>query len=119
MKKTVIVLSLLIIFTKVFGDINSYRKGNLVIENIPEIPSSLVKKLTSYQNTRYASFRDWLPNDKGMIIRTRLGNVSQIHSIETPKGFRKQLTFSKEPLDVATICPNPQNPFFLFTRDSA
>ncbi len=48
MKKTVIVLSLLIIFTKVFGDINSYRKGNLVIENIPEIPSSLVKKLTFY-----------------------------------------------------------------------
>lgn len=119
MKKIIIILSVFFIITKTFGEINRYKKGNLVIENIPEIPVSLIKKLTPYQNTRYASFRDWLPNDKGMIIRTRLGNVSQIHLVETPKGFRKQLTFSNEPLDVATICPNPQNPFFLFTRDSA
>lgn len=119
MKKIIFVVSVLIIVTQIFGKINRYQKGNLFVENIPKIPSTLVKNLLPYQNTRYASFSDWLPNDKGILIRTRLGDVSQIHLVETPKGVRTQLTFFTEPVKGGIVCPNSQKPFFLFVRDSA
>lgn len=119
MKKIVFWILVFFAAQECFGKVEKYRKDNLLIENIPAIPDELVQQLNPYQNTRYASFRGWLPNDKGMLIRTRLAEVSQIHLVEVPKGFRQQLTFSQEPLNAAYVCPNGQIPFFLFTSDSA
>lgn len=102
-----------------FAKVEQIRKGNLLLENIPDIPVELTEQLAPYLNTRYASFRGWLPEDKGMLIRTRLSDVSQIHLVEMPKGFRRQLTFSKEPLNAVYVCPDFNAPYFLFTSDSA
>lgn len=98
---------------------NQYRRDNLVIENIPVIPTSLIKKLNDYQAVRYAYFLDWLPEDKGILISTRFGDVSQIHLVETPKGMRRQLTFFDEPVGGASVCPDYSKPYFLFSKDSA
>jgi dipeptidyl aminopeptidase/acylaminoacyl peptidase len=102
-----------------FAKTDRLRKGNLLIENIPEIPGALIDRLAPYLNIRYASFRGWLPDNKGMLIRTRFSDVSQIHLVETPKGYRQQLTFSKEPLNAVYICPDVNKKCFLFTSDSA
>ncbi len=118
MKKVFLIISLLLC-AQVFGEINKHRKGNLVIEDIPEIPAELVSKLSPYLNTHYARFLDWLPHDRGLLIRTRLGNVSQIHLVEDPRSYRRQLTFFKEPVRGGIICPDSKKPFFLFTKDSA
>ncbi len=119
MKKIVPLILLFIFVTLIFGKVNRYRKDNLIIENIPEIPVTLIKKLAPYQNVRGAALRDWLPAGQGILISTRFGNVSQIHKVETPKGARQQLTFFKEPLGYGIVCPDSQKPFFLFTKDSA
>ena len=118
--KNIILLLLISLFAqKCFGENERSRIGNLVIENIPDIPEDLTEQLTPYLNTRYASFRGWLPDKKGMLIRTRFSDVSQIHLVETPKGARQQLTFSKEPLNAVYICPDVDQPYFLYTSDSA
>lgn len=93
--------------------------GSLILEDIPPIPKDLKQDLQPYLDTRSASFRDWLPHDAGILIRTRIGEVSQLHLVEYPKAYRKQLTFSPEPLSFAAVCPDPGTPFFLYTADCA
>jgi dipeptidyl aminopeptidase/acylaminoacyl peptidase len=99
--------------------VKRYQKENLTVENIPVIPETLVKKLESYQNARSAFFCDWLPADKGMLIRTRFAEATQIHRVEIPKGMRRQLTFFNEPVGGGLVCPDPRVPYFLFGKDSA
>jgi dipeptidyl aminopeptidase/acylaminoacyl peptidase len=93
--------------------------GSLILEDIPPVQEGLKHELQPYLDTRYASFRDWLPHDAGILIRTRLGEVSQLHIVESPEAYRKQLTFSSEPLNFAAVCPDPGTPLFLYTVDSA
>ncbi len=91
--------------------------GNLVIENIPEIPQQLKDRIFQYQSTRSASFRDWLHNDEGILISTRFGETSQFHKVKFPGGSREQITFFPEPVGGATICPDKSKDIFLFTKD--
>ena len=91
--------------------------GNLVTENIPEIPEELEERMNQYQNARGASPGTWRPDGKGMLMSTRFGETSQIHMINTPLGVRRQLTFFKEPVSGGTICPNPKYNGFTFTKD--
>ncbi len=91
--------------------------GNLVIENIPEIPQQLKDRIFQYQSTRSASFRDWLHNDEGILISTRFGETSQFHKVKFPGGSREQITFFPEPVGGATICPDKSKNIFLFTKD--
>ena len=109
----------LFIFTSslLFSQVERIEKGNLVIEDIPEIPDRIVNKMLQYQNTRSASLQDWFPDGKKMLISTRFGETSQLHVIEKPGGARKQITFFKEPIGGATICPDPSNNGFLFAKD--
>ena len=91
--------------------------GNLVIENIPEIPQQLKDRIFQYQSTRSASFRDWLHNDEGILISTRFGETSQFHKVKFAGGSREQITFFSEPVGGATICPDKSKNIFLFTKD--
>ncbi|OGC41113.1 hypothetical protein A2Y85_07075 [candidate division WOR-3 bacterium RBG_13_43_14] len=94
------------------------RKGNLVIENIPEIPSSIIDQLRPFQNVRSAYFCDWLLDDQGILIITRFGDVGQLHKIEMPLGMRHQLTFFSEPVSGGYVCPDQRQPYFLFSKDT-
>lgn len=118
MKKFLIATFLSITFLGA-GGVNQYRKGNLVIENIPDIPPALVAQLNPYLNVRYASFCDWLPGDQGILIRTRLGETSQLYRVAYPKAYREQLTFFNEPVGCGYVCPDLSQPYFLFTKDTA
>lgn len=100
------------------GDVDRYRKDNLLLENIPEIPVSVASRLQPYQNVRAASFRDWLPRDGGILIRTRFGESAQIHIVESPGGMRRQITFFDEPVGECMVCPDPKKEVLLFTKDT-
>ena len=91
--------------------------GNLVIENIPEIPQQLKDRIFQYQSTRSASFQDWLHNAEGILISTRFGETSQFHKVKMPGGSREQVTFFSEPVGGATLCPDKSKNIFLFTKD--
>ncbi|NWF89724.1 MAG: S9 family peptidase [Ignavibacteriaceae bacterium] len=100
-----------------FSQINKREVGNLVLENIPEIPQTIIDRLSQYQNTRSASFQDWLPNNEGILISTRFAETSQFHKVKMPGGAREQITFFNEPVSGATMNPDPSRRMFLYTKD--
>jgi dipeptidyl aminopeptidase/acylaminoacyl peptidase len=92
-------------------------KGNLVMEGIPDIPASLMEKMNQYQNVRSASFNDWTPDGKSILMSTRFGETSQIHQIDQPGGARRQITFFDEQVSSGTYCPVDTSATFFFTKD--
>ncbi|MBT8302656.1 MAG: hypothetical protein KJO63_15135, partial [Maribacter sp.] len=60
---------------------NRREVGNMILEDVPETPEEIASRIQQYQSTRSASFADWLPNDEGMLISTRFGNTSQLHTV--------------------------------------
>lgn len=91
--------------------------GNMVLEGVPETSQEIKLKIQQYQNTRSASFADWLPNDEGILMATRFGSTSQLHIVENPGGARKQITFFDEPVNNGTFCPSSNHKGFIFTKD--
>lgn len=100
------------------SDSNRVEKNNLVLENIPEIPTSIKDSLSRYQNGRSASFAGWIPNGSGIFIHTRFGDTQQIHQVSSPGAARKQVTFFSDPVSSVAVCPNATETSFLFTMDS-
>ena len=89
---------------------------NLVVENVPPIPSDLPDAVNRYTESRAASFVDWHPVKKEMLISTRFGNTNQLHFVTQPLGARTQLTFFNEPVGGATFEPNDGS-YFVFSKD--
>ena len=69
------------------------NNGNLVMQDFPQIPASIVSGLNRYQNVRSAGFLDWTKDGNGIFVSTRFGDVSQVHHVGQPGGARQQLTF--------------------------
>lgn len=119
MKALKLLFAFLFIFTTnlLFSQVERIEKGNLVIEDIPEIPTRIIERMLQYQNTRSATIQDWFPDGNKMLISTRFGETSQLHVLEKAGGARKQITFFKEPLRGASMCPDINKNGFLFTKD--
>ena len=90
--------------------------GNLVMEDVPEIPQRIVDSLNQYQNVRAANFRAWTEDGKGLYITTRFGDVDQLHRVDMPGGARHQLTFYNEP--IGGVSRQPKGSRVLFMRDA-
>lgn len=91
--------------------------GNMVLEDVPEIPDEIKSRIQQYQNTRSASFVDWVPNNGGALITTRFGNTAQLHIVKEPGGARSQISFFDEPVSNGTFSPSNNYDGFLFTKD--
>lgn len=89
--------------------------GQLVLEDVPEIPASLAADLDQYQNIRTAGVLDWTHDGESLYISTRFGEVSQVHRVDQPGGARHQLTFFREP--VRSVERRPGQDTFLFGMD--
>ncbi len=99
------------------GQGGEIRPGeNLVIQGLPAIPASLADEVRRYTESRSASFADWHPTERAMLISTRFANTAQIHRVRQPGGARTQLTFFNEPINGATYEPRTGR-YFLFTKD--
>lgn len=90
--------------------------NNLILEGIPDIPVSLKNELQKYSESRSASFAEWHPVRKEMLISTRFGNVPQLHRVISPLGARKQITFFEDPVSGASYEPL-SGKYFLFNKD--
>ncbi len=93
------------------------ERGNLVLEDVPEVPRPLLERLERYQSSRSANFSGWLPDGGGMLISTRFGETSQVHRVRFPLGAREQLTFFPEPVGGASPNPDKSNPGFVLFKD--
>jgi dipeptidyl aminopeptidase/acylaminoacyl peptidase len=72
------------------------NNGQLILQDVPEIPAGLAARLHQYQNTRSAKFLDWTEDGNGMYISTRFADISQIHVVIKPGGARRQLTWFED-----------------------
>ena len=76
------------------------ERGTLVFENTPLPDTALMARLERYQQSREATFLDWLA-DGGMLVATRFGDTEQLHRVAAPLGMREQLTFYQDPIEWA------------------
>ena len=90
-------------------------EGNLVMENIPDVPVNVRDRLQQYNNVRSAGFSDFAP-DGGIYVTTRFGETTQIHHVAEPMGMRRQVTFFDERTSGANVRPDGSGQF-VFTRD--
>ncbi len=92
------------------------NNGNLVMQDVPEIPAALVASLNRYQNVRSARFLDWTQDGDGIFVSTRFGDVNQVHRVSQPGGAREQITFFHEP--VGSLQRQPGGSKMVFTMDA-
>ncbi len=90
--------------------------GNLVLEDIPEIPQEIADDLNRFQNVRSASVIDWTQDGSSVYIGTRFADVTQIHRVDMPGGARHQLTFFQEP--VRSVQRQPRSDLLTFLQDA-
>lgn len=90
---------------------------NLVVDGVPSITAEIADQVRKYTESRAASFADWHPTKREMLISTRFGNTPQLHEVRTPGGARRQLTFFEEPVQSATWEPG-KGDYFVFSRDT-
>lgn len=89
---------------------------NLVVDGIPAIPQELAESVDPYLESRTASFRDWHPQRREMLISTRFGDVPQLHYVRAPGGARRQMTFFPDRVGGASF--NPKNgEMIVFSKD--
>lgn len=114
------------------GDgVDPARPAAMRTTNVPVVPKEMLTKLNQYQSVRGAGFLGWSPDGRGMLIRTRFGNSSQLHRVYSPGGRREQITFFEEPVAGGRFIPaardgsillsystggNEQNQIFLLDR---
>ena len=109
-------LILLVLITVLFSQ-EQTQIGNLIMENVPEIPDEVKQRTQQYRNVRSASFRSWDPRGSGMLIGTRFAETTQLHYVEQPLGVRQQITFFNEPVGGGSFCPDSDKHGFLFSKD--
>ncbi|MDJ1504493.1 prolyl oligopeptidase family serine peptidase [Xanthocytophaga agilis] len=110
-------LFIFFLFSTGFTYAQKRESGNLLLENIPMPVQEIQERLEQYQNVRAASLADWDAIGKSILISTRFGDANQIHKVSFPGGDRQQITFEKEPVSNASVCPDPSNQGFIFLRD--
>ncbi|HYB32811.1 MAG TPA: prolyl oligopeptidase family serine peptidase [Steroidobacteraceae bacterium] len=90
------------------------ERGELVYDGIPPPEPDLAARLNRYQQSRSATFLDWLA-DGGMLIETRFGETVQVHRVTAPLGMREQLTFYPDPIEWARAARSGAG--FVFLKD--
>jgi dipeptidyl aminopeptidase/acylaminoacyl peptidase len=121
MKRVFITFSSVLLFlfqSFAYADIatSETNNGQLIMQDIPQIPDSVKASLNRYQNVRSAGFLDWTEDSKGIYISTRFGDVSQVHRVDHAGGARHQMTFFDEP--VGGLQRQPGGNSMVFTMDA-
>jgi dipeptidyl aminopeptidase/acylaminoacyl peptidase len=117
MKRLARLLAVLVLVTFAFGQSDEVVPNeNLVAEGIPKIPASLAAAVGRYSEYRNASFDDWHPTRREMLITTRFADTAQLHQVKFPGGARTQLTFFPDRSTDAIYQPVDGNSF-AFLKD--
>jgi len=92
------------------------KPAALVANQIPSVPLDMVERTRPYMEYRTASFVDWDPKSRAMLVSTRFADTSQLHRVATPMGQREQMTFAGEPVYSGHYAPDGSA--LLFEKDS-
>lgn len=101
------------------AEVQRVTRGQLVLEDVPEVPAELADRLAQYQNTRWASLADFSHRPEGGVyVRTRFAETAQIHNVAGPGAARQQLTFFPDAVSGVWLCPDARSETLLFTKDA-
>jgi dipeptidyl aminopeptidase/acylaminoacyl peptidase len=93
------------------------QSAPLTLDGIPDAPpTAATDRLEDYLEAREATALGWSPQGQ-LLVRTRFGDVAQLHLIERADGARRQLTFGSEPVAGAAFSPDPVRNAFFFLKD--
>ena len=92
-----------LVFTAVLMQLNTLPADaqvpdNLVVEGVPPFTPELRKEVGRYLEFRVATFNNWHPQRREMLLSTRFADSLQLHLVTTPGGARRQLTFFSDPV---------------------
>jgi len=90
---------------------------NLVTDGIGKIPASVGETAGRYGSYRGASFVDWSPTGREMLVATRFADTPQLHLVRMPGGARQQLTFFSDAVTAGRFHPNGGD-YVVFMKDS-
>ncbi len=79
--------------------------GQLLMEDIPEIPEALPRILGRYQDIYSTRLVGWSKDSKSIFIKTQAVEVTQLHRVDKPGGEYHQLTFGEEPVGEVLLQP--------------
>lgn len=74
------------------------KPAALIVDGIPPVPDEIVAATRPYMEYRVAGFEGWNAQDHSMLIGTRFGNTSQLHTVAAPMMARTQISFEAEPV---------------------
>jgi hypothetical protein len=75
------------------ADVPRRQIGEVILENVPYIPTALRDRMKQYLNVRTANFLDIDNEGMQVLISTRFGNTDQLHIVTEPGGDLRQITF--------------------------
>ncbi len=119
MKKRILLIATLFLFARGAGRAQEATVApaeNLVTDGIAQIPASLVETAGRYGSFRSASFVDWSPTGREMLIATRFADTPQLHLVKMPGGARQQLTFYPDAVTNGRFHPNGGD-YIVFSKD--
>ena len=85
--------------------VESRQVGNLKLDGVPAVPADLTARALQYSSARPLRLLGWHPDGRGVLITTRFGETSQVHSVQSPLAMRAQWTFGAEPVAFAAARP--------------
>ena len=93
--------------------------ANLVTQDIPPLPQSLVDSVARYTEFRGHGFVDWHPRKREMLVSHRKAgaNTSQLFRLSAPLGELEQLTDGSDPVSNAAYEPT-EGRYIVFARAS-
>src|SRR5438874_9242859 len=91
--------------------------GQVILEDVPEVPAALRDRMQQYLNVRAASLLDFDDAGERILISTRFGNTEQLHIVDHPGGDRRQITFFDEPIRVAQFVPGTHGQRLMYAID--
>jgi dipeptidyl aminopeptidase/acylaminoacyl peptidase len=95
-------------------------RPDVVTEGIPPIPASVREEVQRYCVYRQVEFMGWHPVKRAMLVRTYgygAGHRGQVHRVEYPGGWLRQLTFLADPI-AGISYHRPAGDYLVFSKDS-
>ena len=90
------------------------KPAAITVQAVPGVPTELAARTRPYMELRSAGFSGWNSRDRSMLIRTRFGNVPQLHRVAGPLMDRHQISFEAEPVGGSWA---PSGDVLLVTKD--